>query len=1064
MDTLKNQKKIRVSPKLQQEFKTHVLNYFNAKPEQRDTKREALQKYILKRKNTNSPLDVNAHMGFEIKLEKGAFSTLMPIVSLFDDAKLFEFLREQGLQEQNSTEMPLWYLFTYTHKNNCLAKLLSKCDFDKFFVNHSWTPLHVSITFNNMVAFDLFCNHPRFNEKYLEYLDVVNKVNSLNHATLHFNTKAIQKLLDLKAPVKNPDSILAPVDFALHKYFEVYAQGCFSTFMRKKAGLSAVSISKDVKLPAHVAKSKRDIIDTFYMLYSRVPFEYNIYSILPVQVENIPSKKWHLFKSIEEFDSVLKIRPEMLKLLLDILLSMGPGLYFSELSPVLQKLYSPMPPQAELVMPVVQGNGQISYLYTFKEVDSYFSKNIKSIQQISALYQYAKNRLNASLPGNKTANDCLKNLYELISENLGFESLEEKIVKNIVEEEISQSPVEELSTLIKKLTASDSEQGFEATIEFQLNVMRELKRKIRNEEYFVNCQEDTDRFSLGVKKNVDITPGIFSALIKVNELYRGAKRNILLQNQEKFLLKSTDFFCDFLSKIDFFVMNWLYLDIIAEQKSNESIIETISNLTIALNALGKKNKYIDYEKYSLVLLRSHCFLNIALIMFYYKTDQLVLAAQQFKELMLIFEAAGEKKLFSTTSDSFIHHVFITSLFSEIIQFASENLMVSELSEALFQLFQYRGKLPLPDKSFKYAIQCINLCIEKEQFEDAEELLTLSKNQRIYEHNRDVTDVFNEYNYAVQKYLNKMYQLVLDKSESNFDEFVEIDANQRMLTVNFNQVPLSPSYIKKYLPEGFLLNKKMIIINQIHFYTLEEIKILFESVERIIQFAQRKAQNVEAELTTKLAQLSLSTQNEEQDEYLHREAYIIMYNYQQQNCVNKKRRIKMKPQQQNENIHESTQPILQLKILKEQFNRTELKHFAKIGNEYSDLIMITDGCVLKDNLRFLAIKTEPHFKFFINACHQFENGKNEFAVSSMNPYGNDEHGVKLYDNKDIKHDKKILTKYNQQKYVLKIKGSGADRAIGIGKEYEYKGKKIIIYLVDEILTHKKADRLFKAIPK
>ncbi len=1060
MDTQKNLKIIKANPKLAREFNILVHNYFYASAEHRNSKREALKKHILKRKQTDRSFDVNAHMGFEIKLEKksGKISTLIQVVSQFDDEELFELLREQGLEERNESDLPLWYLLVCYGCNRSLEKLLLKCDFDKFFINNSWTPLHVCITFNNVAAIDLFCKHPKFDRKYLEYLEVINKVNPLTHAALYYNPSALQKLLDLKAPFLTLNSILAPVDFVLHKYIEVYATRCFSTYMRKKIGLEPVA-SNEIKMPKQVAKSKQHIIDTLYLLFNQLPHENNCYQIAPFQADNTLPKKYELFKNLEEYHSALNISSEALKLLLDILLSMGPGLYFSELPVALQKFYSSAPSNAQVVMPVIQKNGQTIYLYFISDVHSYFQENINSIQPIGALYQYAKSRL-GKVSDSKISDDCLINLQSLIEKNYGSECIEEKIVKTLNGEVNEEKPLDQLKRIIKQLTMLESTNGFDMTIEYQLNVLSEIRRNVRNDEYFSNIQNNVSRLEYGIKKNAYLLPRIFSVLIRVNELYRGAQRNNFLQAQENFLWQSTDLFYDFSSKIDFYVLNALYYEFIVDEDTKKISVDFVFNLISAFKLLNKKNSYTDYQKYKSPYFRVHFLLEAMLLICYLEKNQPESAARQFKKLVHIFEAANDKMLFAQSYGSTVHHIFFTYIFARVIQFAAENLTVQELYEPLFHILQCNGKMLLPDNIYEYAFQCVRQCINQKLFYETEELLSLISKHEVSQHEGKVDELNTSNNNAIQAHLNKTFQLVLD---SGLEELVDINSVRRVCQINLSQLELSENCIRKYLPEHFLLNRKIITIDQVHLCTFSEIEMLLDNVKEIIQLAQkntkriteRKAQNIESDLALKLSGLSVSTPFVKQQE-MHRVCFLMSY-YSQQKSKPKNRVKKLKNQDIESN--DSVETVPQLQLSQELCDRAKLKQFAKIDDGYGDLIMIICGNSGSDDLRFLAIKSEG-FEIFTKACHQFENEKGEIAVSSINPYGENEHGVKLYDNGKPFTGEKITTKYSQEKYVLKIKGSTSDRAIGVGKEFEYNGKKIIIYLVDDILTHKKADRFLK----
>ncbi len=1058
MDGLKKQQITKKeNPKLVREYSTLVLNYYHAKPEQRALKRDALEKYILKRKQTNNPIDVNANMGFEIKVQNGKLTTLIEIVSIFDDWQLFEFLRAQGLQEGYDAKVPLWYLFIYRGHNACLEKLLLNCDFDKCFVNHSWMPLHVAISFKNPVAFDLFLKHPKFDKKYLEYVDNANKVNALMHATLHYDPVAIQKLLDAKAPFMVPDSILTPVDYALHKYFEVYVEGCFSTYMRQKIGLGPVYKGNEVR-QSHVAQSIKNIIDTFSLVFSRLPHECNTYQLVPVQLDNNPLKKRDLFKCIEEYHLALKFSPKMLKLLLDILLSMGPGLYFRELPVVLQKLYASVPSNVQVVMPVILPNGQIHYLYSKQEVEKYFQANIKSIQSIGALSQYAKMRLGVSIPGNKITDACLQNIQKLIHET--FDYVEEKIVTTMFEEGKEESLNVLLKTQIKNLMTPGSKSGFNETVEHQSNALTEIRRHICHDKYFTTIQDDITRVEYSAKKNAGLVPGMLSALIKLSHFYRGTQQVTLLPLQEKILIESTDLFTPLASNLDFFMLNFLYCELLINKRHNDIIIDEIKDLLIAFHLLNKKNHYTNHQEYKAAYFRAHYILEAALLMLYAKTGKQALALQQFNKIARMLGSVQDNSLFCTTSySSLIHHSVFTAFMLEQVDFASKHVSPQEWSTILCHVLQYKGKCSLPQGILNNAFQCIEQCIKNELFDETEELLALTeKHSESIGNTCDYIRLKILYSDVVVDYFKKISQLILT---SELEGIVKLDLAQRLLQVDLNQVTLSSSYMNKLLPDAFSLERKMIVVDLVHLYTFREIEVLFETIKKIIQIAKKQAERKEANLADRLSALTLSAPKEpEKEERQDSAAFLTMFYFQQKHARKKQVR-KVKPQPGGGGSPGLGTPDPKLTISKAKFDRVKLRLLANIGEEYSDLIMITDGEPVRDNLRFLVIKNDPQFETFYKACHHLVNEEGEASVFSANPYGENQHGVKLYDkDDDACSSKTIANKYEKEPYVTKVKGSGSDRAAGIGRVFEFEGKKIIIYFVDEILNHKKALKLIK----
>lgn len=1046
----------KVNPKLVREYNTLVQNYYYAKPEQIEAKREALKKYILKRKQTDNAFDVNDHMGFEIKVQNGKLTTLIEIVSIFDDWKLFEFLRAEGLEEGHDFKTPLWYVFIYRRSNACLEKLLlNNSDLDKCFVNHSFMPLHVAITLKNSVAFDLFLNNPNFDKKYLEYVDNVNQVNALMHATLNYDPVAIQKLLDIKAPFMLPNSILTPVDFVLHKYFEVYAKGCFSTYMRKKIGLEAVKKGNEQR-QQHVAQSVKQIIDTFSLVFSRLPHECNVYQLVPVQLKNNPLKKRDLFKCIEEYHLALNFPPKMLKLLLDILLSLGPGLYFRELPVVLQKLYPEVPSHVQLVMPIILSNGQINYLYSTEEVEKHFKANIKTIQSIGALSQYAKMRLGAPIRGNRTADNCLQNIRKLIHETFDF--IEEEIVTTMFDEDKEQSLSVSLKTEIKGLMTSETKKGFDETVEHQSNVLTDIIRYVCHDKYFTTIQDDVSRVESAAKRNAGLVPGMLSVLIKLSNFYRGTQKTPLLPLQEKILIESTDLFTSLVSNLDFFILNFLYCELLINKSHNDVIIDEIKNLLTAFHLLNKKNNYTNHQDYKIAYCRAHYILEAALLMLYAKTNKHKLALQQFNKISRILGARQDNTLFFSTSYcSLIHHSVFTMFMLEHVEFASKHALLQEWITVLSHMLQYQGKLPLPQSILNNTFQCIEKCIESALFDEAEALLSLTeKHPESIGNTCDYIRLKIVYSDAVIDYFKKISQLILS---SELTSIVRLDIVQHELQIDLNQITLSSSYMNKFLPEGFLLERKMIILEKAHLYTLSEIEVLFETVKKIIQIAKIQAERKEADLADRLSALTLCSTPKvpEKQEQQDRAVFLTMYYYQQKHTA-KKCVKKAKPQSEEPDHLGKTAP--ELKISKEKFDRAKLRLLANVSEEYSDLIMITDGDGVRDNLRFLVIKNDPIFEASYKACQHFVNEEGEISVCSVNPYGISKHGVKMYDKDDEKFssNKMIIGKYEKEKYVVKVKGSGSDRAIGIGKEFDYNGRKIIIYFVDELLKHKKADRL------
>lgn len=996
-----------------------------------------------RKKNESNTFNINNEMGFIISLNNFNCSYFGDVALYLDDLELFLMFKDFGLSDITPQGKPLWQNLMRFGAIHCFTWYFNNTSIDRYFIDGELNPLHYAISSYAQDAFNLILSHPEFDFKYVQYVNTPKTKNALTLAASAFNLPAVDSLLKINAPCLIGKNKIAAFDCAVMNFLDYYSNNKATQFWRSQDGLNMPCVLPERTEEQKKAMTIYNIQEVLYLLLNKTPHLFNIYQIFPL----LPTeKKLNLFERLNELhESHIHFARGSIKILLDILLSIGPGLFFYELPIALRKLYIDLPDNAEICMPVFFPKLEIKYLYTFKEFEDYLNKNINNFKPLPAFNQYIDNRLlRANLNFQKI--NYLTILKEIILKTTDINKLKDCVVEpkvtSIVKAEVLTA-IEMVEKINKASRIELNKDNFGALLKDEFNGLQRLQGYLGVDEFYQKHEENIKYVQSVVLDTTNFLPTIFIHLLRCNEIFN-TLNNITAYVHDLGILKNAiAIFEQICSKIDFYIMVSLQHYWKIQKCTAEELIDNLNALLVPVKILHKKINLMRSEEYLPNILRAQYFIYGLLIEAYNNNNQPRLAKIALKEALMISKSSGNPNFFKNIYHNVFHHTVAVQIFAIVLDFSFKHISNhKEIHKHFEQILNYESGLVL-QKSF-----CIKLkeyilkCIEDNLFIEVERLFVVLQKYKLNDSVISIAELELLYADKIDLNLNKIQSILLS---SDFFARFKLDLEKKILIIDCNEITYSLKYIQKRIPVECKSIDKIFFLEEIHFYSIAEIEGIMRTLNYIFELdLKRKQKQTEGINTTDNDLFELEGQL----------SYLSLYNSHSQARIRQKRPKKVV-------VEFPSRVEKPIKIIKnsENINRSELKRMANLGEEFTDLILIISN-YSNNEKKFLVIKKDDEFSCFLEACHQFENDQGEWGVKSINPYGRNQHGVKLYENKcdDTHKVERFQSKIQSEKFVIKIKGSGSDRAIGIGKEVQYLGETYIIYVVDEILNHKKADKL------
>jgi hypothetical protein len=1036
-----SQKKTKIQPvkkKITQRIQTLLINYLEARtPELELSNFDHFQKFLKKVKQTEPSFNVNQPMGFLVKNQKNTYGYFFDLAMHKDDVKLFELILDLGLQDLTSDGLPLWTSLNYFKSNRCinlyLSKDSSKEQFARHFIAGNTTPLESAVLFRNIEGLKSILNHPHFDANYLSQEDKTIHLNILIHAADCFNVEAIHLLLDHQAPCFPSRMPTTAFDRALNGFLDYYS-GCDVTrYFRAKIGLETQNVKNKNSSATKEVMTSENILNVFYALLNRTPQELNVHVFFAIR---LGAQKIDIFSMLVEIiEAKLKVSPSAMKYLVDILLSVGPGLCFHELPEQLKRLYPNISHSVEIVMPIMAPNKKTSYIYSYSEYEKYLLENHQAYLPLGALTQYLANRLDRTSVENIFYQPVLK-LQTLIN-TLPNDELLEKI--NVVRSFAAELPSVLLTPPLEALKMLSSQNNeLEVNRDTVANILTgkmtslvALERKMAGEGFFQKNEDDIRYIHRMINDNTYLIPEIYLHLIQLNNVFRQLYKTQVHADDLGTVRQSMRVFNEMANKVDFNTMMLLYHAWKIKKSSPLEIIDLVKTLLSVFDMLNKDNHLSDSKTVVPAYHRLNYFLNGMLVKAYSEIGNYKFAKKAFKQAMLILEGANNAALFDNAYQNILHQSIVTHVFQEVIYFGIMHMPSDMFHAHLCQVLKFeRGMIlskPFRDKLAAH----IKVCILNNQFSNVDELLSLLRPIIPRDAHIAFEDLVLFQCDQISLYLDN---IELKIASADLSLQVNLDRVNLAIMIDFKEVDLTLSKIKQFFSIQVKEHNKVFSISEAHLLSEGKLKAILASVMKVNAYDAELKQRQQDLLTEKMARISLELESPSPT--------LRSFPAQSETTPVLFRREKVKKNRTDAQQQPDFLPLFTTKPTTSLINIHELKQAAGLDDTYSDLIMITSS-YKHQTKRFVAIKRLIELEPFLAACHQFENEAGEWGVKSVNPYGVNQHGVKLYpDNK------------------LKIKGSGSDRAVGVGTELEFKNKKMIIYKVDTVLSHKKADKVFK----
>lgn len=1037
-----NHQKITIQPpkkKVIKQTQTLLINYLEAKTlEKKKANFELFKKQLIKRKQTEASFNINLEMGLMINVTQNRQKYFFDVALERDDVLLFRLLMELGLSDISPEGIKVWMPLIYLNKPLCLALYFSQGNFSQYFIEGKETPLDVAVMFYNQRALEIICTHPQFDHKYLSYINSSSLKTPLCLAADFFNHEAVETLLNLNSPYFSNNAILTAFDYALIKFFDYYSKHKISEYYHQNTSFIMTNEVLDItELESVAIKKRSSIINTLYLLLNKIPEMFNFHQFNILESE---SNKVDLFNMLVEVKKTIQFSTEAFKLLLDILLSVGPGLCFDELPMELKNLYNDRPDSAEIVIPIISSDQKINYIYFYHQFEKYLTGEIQNYRPASALLQYVKTNL-SSVAEKSEKRKFLENIQAIILAkgwNINYPDQESIVSTPLIS--LNTLPKETTLERLQKISYNLKPPVFTVdSLSFILgqkvaNVLS-IERHMIDESIFLSHEEDVSFIQQAITKNAYLVPDVYVNLIKLNEFFYQISQTKVRQDDERSILEAVLFFEKSAKKIDFYTLFMLYQEWKINKTPPSQMIEIINQLLFNFKLLDKKNHLNDKDKYFFANFRLQYFLYGMLVDVYVKNNQPELAKSAFKQAMLVLEASDNPDLFTGVFHNIAHHIIVIHIFKAVVSFGMRQSFAL-FHEHLLQIIKYETGMVLQKEFCKTLTNYIQEIIQHNQLEEANEILVSLARNAPKDGRIDIDKLERLKLHQIQVYSQVIEQRI---KHYNLADYIILDIIKCEMRVDFSEIILTSRWIEKYFSNNFKCDNKILIINSIYYYPENEIDFLLKTVKEVIDWHIKLKAKQDLSLENKLVKLSLG---ESEENVLEKSmSFLTLYPSQRRERVVKSK-IK-KTDACSDLIHNEIRPV----SMKDQieFNLAEIKKMANLNQEYSDLIMIDVGYVPKHR-RFLAIKNIPELNYFVDLCHRAGSQEAGWCVKSINPYGRNQHGVKLYrEGKD---------------YLIKIKGGSSDRAIGTGKEIDYQGEKIIVYTVDRILSHKKADKVFK----
>ncbi len=1062
MDSSKNSKAIIkiIKPSKQDLTKTKnlTINYLDAKtPELKDKHLNVLKNFLLARKKKEGCIKFNSVADVKIPNSTNTkyYNRYIDVALEEDDVKLFGLLMEVGLDDQLVKDLSLICYIVHHNAIKCFKLFINRGDFKRHFSEGKYSPLIFAVT-TAPIYLEMILSHPDFDPKYFSY--EVACSNPLIEGVAHFNFEASKTLLNLGAPCTLENKTKTAFDATLNVYLDFYSQDKATEYLEAKEGL--YNIYGTTGQPTlKDSMVYHNIIKIFYLLLNQTPHILNKYQLNFTHDERASTK--YIFEVIDDVLNNVKINKGSIKLLLDILLSVGPGLYFNILPESLKNLYKDVPSTAEMVMPIMLSDNKTEYFYTYKELELFLLNKPENFIPISAMIQFFDNELK-----NRSCEDFhysqLENLKNIIKDIPGFNTMEQTIVwpkHEKINLSLSQPPLEILSQGL---------QSIKQVLKDEENICVEFSQEIFT---LYDLQQ-----ALICEENYPVSgPLLYPSLIRLNEmlmqLVLKKKLNVVIIQD---LTNAKLLFEKVCQRIDVHTITWLSMFLTEHKTSDKELIDIVNLLISICKVLGRELKLTEREVYLPALLRLEVFLKGIVIDLYVKNNQLKLAYNVYKQYIVTFEIAFKSNSFKNRFKSSANEKWFVDIIQSVSCFAINNLSAKEIQPYLCQVLN--SPIEILNESFvEQLLRYMEGCFSANLFFEVKDLMIILKEKSIKNKIIDSEYIETVKKENLQNYIEKQIALV---KELAIDDLVKVKGEDFAIKIDLNPLSLKLNEIKRLLPADFAMSDKLIQIKSVDDYSKFDLKILLQTIARIKKHHLEKTNKIKESLSEKLEPSKPSTSstctNEIKEDLVLNMSYLSLYDRHKTIKPNKVR--SKNASIQNNDVLNKNEKII---IPEEKFNRSELKDMANIGTEYSELIMIFSP-YFGNNKKFLAIKKSKEFESFFDACHHFKNVKGEWAVKSINPYGKNQHGVKLYENKqnheNLNNNNSATStsttttttsiscnnnsNLKSEKYLIKIKGCSSERAIGTGKEVGYMGKKIIVYTVDTVLTHKKADKKLK----
>lgn len=1050
MDTPKNQKITKPRSKpffLKQQILNNLIklliNYTNAQSQESiDKNFQLFKNEFLKQKKAYPLLDVNQPIGISVSFGPVICKDYFGIVLLRDDLPFFKLLLECGLNDVTINGEIILQSLILSKALKCLKEFLTVGDFARHFQKGKYNPIESAVKFHdpniqesieelqNIDILKLLVEHPSFKKEYLNYEGKGSNLNPLLLATTNFNYQAVKYLLEQGAPCASTVLPLKGFDLA-YAWFLNYFSGGHASELDLGKKMPNPFIHKAMMTP-------QNIMRVFYLLLNNTPHEENLHQL--IQDEN-NSDKVDVFRHLNELlEKNIKIKESSLKFLLDILAGVGSGLFFHDWPQLLKDKYKNVPPSAEIVMPIMSVSGQVTRVfYYFADLEAYLENHHTSFQILKGLHRYLQNKIliiktehsnygkaiqlaekltfyvNLSLPGLEFAPEPPKridnkplSLLNLLSELI--DDLKEPIVN-----------ADNLSPMLKK---------HKCEIESVIIKMPDEKSILANEQEqkSIDCILECFFSSL---------PSMYQSLITLNQIYRQLFALPVKKKDHGLVKESITLFNNTRNKIDFYSMQWLYFVLHVQNIAPDEIIKLVQVLSTIFELIDKNTRINDQISDRSAYYRLQYLIQTLLVDAYSKTNDMPKAKKAFKQALLVLQAANKPALFKGAYTTNVHHAVLINGFLNMMRFGMTH-MPDRIHAHLCQIIQYETGMALSDQVIHIFIVYLKNEINRHHFIQVNELLDFLQKNLPQNKQHMLFNSILDLKVTYHKYLQMIQSLI---TKQNLNSQVKLNIFQQSIEIDFKACCLGVRAIRHILPFECKVNEKIVNLTLSEVLFEADMQSLILAIQEINALDVQKKQSQEMQaLQAKMDKVTIT----ESSTY-------IPYHSHCAGGINTPKKVKPIKSIQSDS-HDESPPCIPKKnvLITKKINVIKLKKLAGLGDDYSDLIMIYSSYSI-NNRKFVAIKKSPEFEKFLNASYLFKNDAGEWSVNSINPYGKNQHGIK-YEKKLI-GEKEVL-------HIAKLKASGSDRAIGYGKEIDYEGTKIIVYVIDNLLPHKKAEKIFR----